>query len=75
MNKPTKYKIGDLWIIKKLPPLLFIYTPHDGWILAQGSLLSQLWLINSRKRIIAKYPQLGAIIESDKSPPNARRYV
>jgi len=73
IKKNKKYKIGDLWLVQKLPPLLFIYTDM-GWIVSQGSLEADLWLIESRERL-AKKGLGGALYKSDKPPPGARRLV
>jgi hypothetical protein len=67
-QKPrTKPQIGDLWLVKKLPPLLFVYTEY-GWIVHEGGLLRLLWIVENAKK------RNRPLIEADKPPRGAKRW-
>ena len=70
-KRKPKYNIGDLWLVQRLPPLLFIYTQDLGWILHEGGLSLMLWLIEHAER--PEWRGLFKLYKSDKPPPGARR--
>ena len=67
-RKPSKYKIGDVWMVRKLPLLTFVYTDM-GWLVTQRGLAGDLWLSEHAERVGVK------VYKKDKPPPGARRLV
>ena len=61
-------RIGQLWLWRKLPPMLFTYT-EDGWMFLYADLIQIHDLIQMAER-------LGHRVWKRKTkPPGARRYV
>jgi hypothetical protein len=70
-RKPSKYRIGDLWVMQTLPLLTFVYTDL-GWLMIERGLEGTLWIIEQAERL--QRMGLGTkLYKSDKPPPGARR--
>jgi hypothetical protein len=74
-------RAGDLWLVKKLPPMLFVWLPDYGWMLNDCSLSTLLWTVEHRKKLNEKMKGVNpkaremGLTESDEPPPGARRFA
>ena len=63
-----KPKIGQLWLWRKLPPMMFTYT-EDGWMYLYADIVQMLSLMETAKLAGDR------VWKRKTKPPGARRYV